>query len=82
MVRLRYTQKALMENGGNADTIAKVKSLLNDHELIPVFKVPISVIARATLILLDLEPDLPKDSDVQIWKDNLYHIKKEYDEKI
>lgn len=41
--------------------------LKSEDEYLPVFKVPISILAVATLNLLDIEKYNGTDEDVQLW---------------
>lgn len=44
-----------------------LKSIKSDDEYLPVFKVPISILAVAKLNLLDIEKYNGTDEDVQLW---------------
>lgn len=48
-----------------------LKSIKSDDEYLPVFKVPISILAVATLNLLDIEKYNGTDEDVQLWREYL-----------
>ncbi|HFI2692922.1 TPA: hypothetical protein ACGO0Y_002046 [Streptococcus suis] len=51
-----------------------LNQLKSDDEYLPVFKVPISILAVATLNLLDIEKYNGTDEDVQLWKENLQYL--------
>ena len=44
-----------------------LNQLKSDDEYLPVFKVPISILAVAKLNLLDIEKYNGTDEDVQLW---------------
>ncbi|HEM5489743.1 TPA: hypothetical protein U1617_000258 [Streptococcus suis] len=48
-----------------------LNQLKSDDEYLPVFKVPISILAVATLNLLDIEKYNGTDEDVQLWRKHL-----------
>lgn len=51
-----------------------LNQLKSDDEYLPVFKVPISILAVATLNLLDIEKYNGTAEDVQLWKENLQYL--------
>lgn len=52
-------------------TITRIRTLLNDQECLPTFKIPISKVAKAGLILLKLEEDVSDDMDIRWLKERL-----------
>lgn len=71
MTKFMYVKNAVDGNYRDEKTVTRIQSLLRDSEHLPVFKVPIYVIAKAALILLGVEADEPDDTDIQWWKRNL-----------
>ncbi|MBF0716113.1 hypothetical protein [Gemelliphila palaticanis] len=71
--RLIFVKLSVDNNDKSNETIHKLRLLLSDNEFIPVYKVPISTLAKAALILLGEEPDEPDNDDIRIWKENLSH---------
>lgn len=71
MQKINFIKKAVKDMKTDSHTIETLRVLELDSELLPTYKVPVNVLAKASLILLGLEKDLPQDEEIQIWKENL-----------
>lgn len=71
MQKINFIKKAVKDMKTGSHTIETLRVLELDSELLPTYKVPVNVLAKASLILLRLEKDLPQDEEIQIWKENL-----------
>lgn len=69
--KFMYIKQAVNEQRKDEKTMTRIRTLLNDEECLPTFKIPISKVAKAGFILLKLEEDVPNDSDIRWLKEML-----------
>ena len=69
--KFMYIKQAVNEQRKDEKTITRIRTLLNDQECLPTFKIPISKVAKAGLILLQLEEDVSDDMDIRWLKEML-----------
>ncbi|MGQ7358059.1 hypothetical protein ACTGWZ_02875 [Streptococcus suis] len=71
MDKLKFIKNAVDVRDTSENTVTILSELKTDTELLPVYKVPISILALAALDLLGIEKYQGVDDDVQLWKANL-----------
>ncbi|HEP1820148.1 TPA: hypothetical protein VB845_001999 [Streptococcus suis] len=71
MDKLKFIKNAVDVRDTSENTVTILSELKTDTELLPVYKVPISILALAALDLLGIEKYQGVDDDVPLWKANL-----------
>ncbi|NQN48931.1 hypothetical protein HPA16_00895 [Streptococcus suis] len=71
MDKLKFIRNVVENHDTSENAVTLLTDLKTDKELLPIYKVPISVLAVAALDLLGIEQYHGSDDDVQLWKDNL-----------
>lgn len=74
MTKLSFIRQAVLNSDSTAETVARLRSLKEDPEFLPVYKVPIGILATAALDSLGIEKYTGDNSDVQFWKESLEHV--------
>lgn len=69
--KLKFIRNVVENRDTSENAVTLLTDLKTDKELLPVYKVPISVLAVAALDLLGIEKYQGFDDDVQLWKVNL-----------
>ena len=72
--KLRFIHHVIKNHDTSEQAITLLTDLKADQELLPVYKVPISILALAALDLLGVEQYQGSDDDIQLWKENLLNI--------
>ncbi|MBO4106674.1 hypothetical protein [Streptococcus suis] len=69
--KLKFIRNVVENRDTSENAVTLLTDLKTDKELLPVYKVPISVLAVAALDVLGIEKYQGFDDDVQLWKVNL-----------
>lgn len=69
--KVKFIYNSVSGQRKDDNTVRLLNELKDDYEYLPVYKVPISILAIAALSVLGIESYEGDDEDVLLWQENL-----------